>query len=504
MKTEYIIIQAGGKGTRLKHLTANKPKGIVPVANLPMIFHLMEKFPDRKYIIIADYKYDVMEKYLEVFSPVDSIVVHATENGTCAGLRTAIQLIPNNMPFLLIWSDLIVGDTFQIDDIEENMIGLSVDFTCRWSYQDGVFAESPSQEHGVAGCFFFSDKSYLLNVPSGGEFVRWLQEQNYVFRPVALTGTREVGTVLAYEQNKLDNVCRPFNAIEDHGDRLIKRGITEQGRKIAQYELNWYKELNQLQYKRIPKIYAYEPLVMEKIKGINIFKASLTMDEKKAVIENFVAALNELHSLGSCETDYFALQENYYTKTMQRLEKVRNLIPFADRETIVINGIICKNIYYHRQEFKRLVEDTLYETKFTLIHGDCTFSNTLIDQDLNITFIDPRGYFGKVLLYGDEYYDWAKLYYSINGNYDQFNNKKFSLDILNDAVSLSVDSNGFEELSDYFLSLIPDCKKEKIRLLHAIIWLSLTTYAWEDYDSICGAFYNGLLYLNECWSKTNE
>ena len=36
-----------------------------------------------------------------------------------------------------------------------------------------------------------------------------------------------------------------------------------------------------------------------------------------------------------------------------------------------------------------------------------------------------------------------------------------------------------------------------MRLLLAIIWLSLTTYAWEDYDSICGAFYNGLLYLEE-------
>ena len=501
MKTEYIIIQAGGKGTRLKHLTANKPKGIVPVNNLPMIFHLMKKFPDRKYIIIADYKYDVMEKYLEAFSPVDSIVVHATESGTCAGIRSAISLIPNDKSFLLIWSDLIVGEDFQIDNVEENMIGLSVDFTCRWSYQDGIFAESPSQAYGVAGCFLFANKSFLAEVPQSGEFVRWLQEQQYVFRPFALTGTKEVGTVLVYEQNRQDNVCRPFNTIEEHGDRLIKRGITEQGRKIAQYEVNWYKSLQKLGYTRIPKIYEYEPLVMEKVRGANIFKVSLSTSEKKTVIKNFVSALHELHTLGSCETDYFALQENYYTKTMQRLDKVRNLIPFTDQETIVINGIPCRNIFYYREAFKRLIEKTLYDTNFTLIHGDCTFSNTLIDRDLNITFIDPRGYFGKILLYGDEYYDWAKLYYSLKGNYDQFNNKKFTLDISDSAVSLSIDSNGFEELSDYFFSLIPDCKKEKIQLLHAIIWLSLTTYAWEDYDSICGAFYNGLLYLNECWSK---
>ena len=41
----------------------------------------------------------------------------------------------------------------------------------------------------------------------------------------------------------------------------------------------------------------------------------------------------------------------------------------------------------------------------------------------------------------------------------------------------------------------------QIHLLHAIIWLSLTTYAWEDYDSICGAFYNGLYYLEEALNE---
>jgi hypothetical protein len=39
--------------------------------------------------------------------------------------------------------------------------------------------------------------------------------------------------------------------------------------------------------------------------------------------------------------------------------------------------------------------------------------------------------------------------------------------------------------------------KPQLKLLLAIIWLSLTTYAWEDYDSICGAFYQGLYYLEE-------
>lgn len=35
---DYVVVQAGGKGTRLETLTANKPKALVPVDNLPMIF----------------------------------------------------------------------------------------------------------------------------------------------------------------------------------------------------------------------------------------------------------------------------------------------------------------------------------------------------------------------------------------------------------------------------------------------------------------------------------
>ena len=37
-----IIIQAGGKGTRLEGLTRNKPKCLVPVNNLPIIFYAFQ------------------------------------------------------------------------------------------------------------------------------------------------------------------------------------------------------------------------------------------------------------------------------------------------------------------------------------------------------------------------------------------------------------------------------------------------------------------------------
>ena len=67
---DYIIVQAGGKGTRLGYLTKNKPKALTPVENLPMLFHLFRKYPDKRFVIIADYKKDVLRKYLSSFADV--------------------------------------------------------------------------------------------------------------------------------------------------------------------------------------------------------------------------------------------------------------------------------------------------------------------------------------------------------------------------------------------------------------------------------------------------
>lgn len=210
--------------------------------------------------------------------------------------------------------------------------------------------------------------------------------------------------------------------------------------------------------------------------------------------------LERIHKIGSIPVDYFSIKEAYLEKTFKRLEKVRNLIPFANERVIIINGKPCRNIFFYKEEVRGLFEQYQCE-KFEFLHGDCTFSNILLDETGKPVFIDPRGYFGYTELYGDANYDWAKLYYSIVGNYDQFNRGNFQLSIREKDVELIIDSNGWEGQEEYFFTLLKDVNRDDIRLIHAIIWLSLTTYAWEDYDSICGAFYNGIWYLEDIFQK---
>ena len=197
MDFKYIVVQAGGKGTRLQHLTKNKPKALVPINNLPMIFHLFKKFPDKKFIVIGDYKCDVLKRYLNAFAPVEFEVVDACgKPGTCGGMAKAFAKIEENEPFMLIWSDLVLNEDFSVEKEEVgNYVGTSLGFECRWKYENGVFEEERSSTCGVAGLFFFKNKSYLENVPEEGEFVRWLSQTDIDFGTVTLDRTKEYGLI---------------------------------------------------------------------------------------------------------------------------------------------------------------------------------------------------------------------------------------------------------------------------------------------------------------------
>ena len=558
----YIIIQAGGKGTRLGYLTKNKPKALAPVENLPMLFHLFRKYPDARFVIIADYKDDVLREYLSSFADVKYIVVKASGTGTCGGVKQAIDLVPENEQLMLIWSDLILPEEFELpgeykgsataakDDssysvdtdtdrrdavkitaaVKEtdgditnesrdepgehevhNYVGLSTTFPCRWKYENGVFSEERSTEFGVAGFFLFHDKSVLADIPESGELVRWMQEKQLSFLMLSLAGTREFGLIEEYE--KLETVkTRPFNRITIDGAVLTKEPVDGQGRRLAVRESAWYEKAREFQITGIPKIYDTAPLRMEYIRGRNIYECKsdeLDREAKLKILESLVSTLKDLHNSSFIPSDAFSMKEAYFNKTMQRLSKIEYLVPFAREEYIVVNGRRCRNVFYYKNELERKLEQ-LRADRFPFIHGDCTFSNLMIRVSGEPVLIDPRGYFGFTELYGDERYDWAKLYYSIVGNYDKFNLKKFSLDIGGQSVvngevisdltpgdvRLSIESNGWEDLEDEFFKLT-DADEYEIKLLHAVIWLSLTTYAWQDYDSICGAFYNGLYYLEE-------
>lgn len=494
-----IIIQAGGKGTRLEHLTVNRPKCLVPVKNRPILFHLFDKFKGSKFIVIGDYKFDVLKKYLETFAKdIDYKLIQTSGEGNICGIKDALEYVDNQESFMLIWSDLILTDEFEPDKLPlGNYVGILEGQKCSWSFINNKLDKISSDKFGVAGCFIFENKEKFENIPQTGSFATWLKNSGIDLLPMRMPRCPEVGTIDAINKFKdTENRCRPYNKMFFEDDKVIKTGITEEGKKLIDREITWYKKMVEYGFTSIPKIYSYNPLTMEKIEGTNIFQAELSAKDKEKIIDNLITSVNQMHSYETKPSNKEDLIKEYYTKTIDRLNSIKKVIPFADSEHIKINGKVCKNPIIFKDDFRASVEKNLLDTIFCPIHGDCTLTNTMVDKNNNIFFIDARGYFGSQNVIGDIRYDWAKLYYSMQGNFDRFNVKDFRLKINEDSVEYSIFSSGWENLVQKVLNNMKNCKIEDIKFIHSIIWLSLASHCFEDYDSMCLAYYNGVYLID--------
>lgn len=496
-----IIIQAGGFGTRMKNLTRVKPKSLVSAKYMPIIFHLFKKYPKDEFIIIGDYKFDVLDRYLTSFAKdVNYMLLKSEKKGNVAGIKEAVSFIPENEPFMLIWSDIILSDVFAVNEIKEGcQVGI-VDFPCSWSLIDNKLVNEQKPGFGVGGLYVFNDKSWFEDVPSEGSFTVWLAEKGMPLYPISLMGSIDIGTLEAYNAiSSTANRCRPYNKIEFIDGKVIKSGLTPEAMKLIGHEIAWYGKMEEYGFDHVPEVYATNPLTMEYISGASIFATPMTDEQKKSTLDKIVSALSKLHGYKSVPASAWDLYTEYFKKTVHRLQTIATALPFAFDKTIKINGIECRNVLRSQHLLRQVVLDELMDTHYGPIHGDCQLTNTMVDKSGDIYFIDARGYFGKSQILGDIRYDWAKLYYAISGNFDQFNIKNFELSITEHEVEFSIQSGGWEHLTDYFLKQTPagEANLKEIRLIHAIIWLSLASHAWEDFDSMCIAFYNGTLLFNE-------
>jgi len=261
-------------------------------------------------------------------------------------------------------------------------------------------------------------------------------------------------------------------------------------------EVSWYKFLNN-KVNFIPNLISSDPLTMTRIKGNHVFETTLSIESKLEVIKSICDNLNTLHSMDKKKSNLEDLQDVYINKTIDRVFSVKGVIPFFELSHFFVNGVYCINPFYEENKTDLIsdIKTLLFNDSYGIIHGDPTFSNILINNKNETFLIDPRGIFGKTKIYGDCNYDWAKLYYSVSGNYDSINSKSFSVKIEDNKIDLKIKSNGFEEFSEIILKN-SNMSKKQMTLHQSLIWLSLTGYVKEDYDSILYSFFYGVLLWN--------
>ncbi|WP_312911801.1 UTP--glucose-1-phosphate uridylyltransferase AglF [Natronosalvus caseinilyticus] len=104
------VVLAAGKGTRLRPLTDDKPKGMVEVAGKPILTHCLEQVVDLgadELIVVVGYeKEKIIEHYGDDFQGVPITYTHQREqNGLAHALLTVEEHIDDD--FMLILGDNI-------------------------------------------------------------------------------------------------------------------------------------------------------------------------------------------------------------------------------------------------------------------------------------------------------------------------------------------------------------------------------------------------------------
>jgi choline kinase len=412
----------------------------------------------------------------------------------------------------------------------------------------------PESNGNILGIFYFQNyvPFFLGNSCKDNDIVNYLEiignVFNYEINNIIDYGDEEkLLNIIKLEKNDILN-CRYFNKITIIDDtKLLKSGITDKGKELIQIEKKWYEYLNNLTQKNlltniIPKIYNlyengflmeykknYIPLysffknyedsinILNNNKDKNLLSNIIPnfdnifsiYDEnekyiknaeyniaKITIIKNIIEKLSIIHNIEKKiepKVSFLSnLKKEIYDKIIDRKKIIDPLINYFGNITKVnkVNILSFENILEKCKKIIVQYYTTIDIYEYSIILGDCQFSNILIDPDniSNICFIDPRGYFGNSNIFGPVDYDYAKLLYAISG-YDKFNAEYFNIiniDNENNSIEFKIDPIVYDKLiiNKYFTKI------HKAYLV--LIWLSLAEYTKNNIWKCIGSYYYGL------------
>ncbi|MCI4367164.1 MAG: NDP-sugar synthase [Thermoplasmata archaeon] len=103
------LLLIGGFGTRLRPITYELPKQLIPLAGKPMLYHVLDLLPPEvdEAVFATGYKAEVIEEFVGLHPPKVRVrcVLETTPLGTGGGMRNAGDDMSD--PFLLLNSDVI-------------------------------------------------------------------------------------------------------------------------------------------------------------------------------------------------------------------------------------------------------------------------------------------------------------------------------------------------------------------------------------------------------------
>lgn len=526
-----LIILAAGLSSRLSRYTHDIiPKYLVNIDNNTGLYHIINywgKYCKKIYLIIHSKFHRITDFYINNVIPDFADKIEIIHYNSYDGTAFTLHNILNNQlkdkivnDLCITWCDIFPKESLQIPFINKksnNIFVFTNNCNCRYYLSDENKIINSSTDNGnIVGIYYFqnykpftiSDNLYNQDIV---DFLDKIGDiYNYKIDTIIDYGDEhKLNTIIQTVNKKLFN-CRYFNNIiitEDN--KLLKTAINKKGQTIINHEKNWYLHMKKymnmdIDIDFIPIIYEmYESgfLMEYKEKYIPLYQYFNNNGYCNSILLNVFYKIKTLHELSEIivEKEFFFenLKIETFDKVVQRKNNIQPLLEHFGKIKNVNNVKIysfeiimnkCSQIIYdYYQQYVENIDSNkiiIDDYRYNIIHGDCQFSNILINEDNNILFIDPRGYFGNSSIYGLKEYDYAKILYSLYG-FDNFNADYFIIDSINsENIEITIKTFFTEDAKHHF---------ENVHVAFMIIiWLSLADYIKNDIWKCVGSYYYGL------------
>ncbi len=183
----YAIIIAGGKGERLRPLTSDRPKSMVPLLDKPILEHQLVWLRESgvtDIIVACGYLHEVIEDYFGDGSKWDLRIQYSIEDeplGRGGALKKGYQLVPDEEPIVIATNGDNVNTQPLAPMVEQHKktsaIGTLLLTQLRSPFgivqQDGDritgFEEKPLLPHWLSAGVYILDKSFFADLPDKGD-----------------------------------------------------------------------------------------------------------------------------------------------------------------------------------------------------------------------------------------------------------------------------------------------------------------------------------------------
>lgn len=520
-----LVIVAGGLGSRLAPLTNYIPKFLVNIGKetgfVEQIRYWSQYNLDSITVIVHSHYAAMVQAYYDLYFRGDiKLVVRTVDvaNGSAHAIFSTCGHL-EKQPVLFTWCDVLPVERFDIEKLNECIVAAFTNYDHPNRYDlvkvaDGNFMTRRPRicdgRGGIFGVYYVCNYDVQPYV-DGQDFVECLEH----YSSVGTVAEIKIDKIIDFgDKPKLEHTrstadgARSFNSVTMHGKLVLKEALNAQGEGLIVREIMWYDELDRVKSQvRRPKHWASTSgtsFVMGRVKGVPIWQLWPQLDEsgRAMVLSRIFEQLDLLHS----EQVHVGTSVVHRDITAEALDKLLLRHEEIDELIQSFGPVTWVNGQQLKMPFKpRMIISSLYERLIkhyggiehhSLIHGDLQMSNSMINPDtLEVTFIDPRGYFGKTNTFGSPDYDIAKLLYSLSG-YDLFNYSK----------DFHLSHNGLKEENGRWniefsiprpnLGGCAEIMQERFTEVHqlwlAVIWIGLAAYIKSDPVKCVAAHYHGL------------